>query len=210
MQLAGWHFKYHTSIDRVKTLLAQVWCKGPTCWKSLAAFGRECLQFHCEVRNPFSSTDTTPSAQELSWQGADCEASKAGDQVRPIPSFLTSHLGPSRDLTWYPISSVLTAWELLLAAAPQLSHQPSYLYDLVDVTRQVSVMCYTSTVQHLHRPWRTLRQLGTSAQRLHTGGGTWRICISKPQHSSKYWKTWIESLQRGQSSFWDRGLRLPR
>jgi len=41
-----------------------------------------------------------------------------------------------RDLTWYPISSVLTAWELLLAAAPNLSQQPSYLYDLVDVTRQ--------------------------------------------------------------------------
>ena len=55
----------------------------------------------------------------------------------PIPTF---HLHLSRDLTWYPISSVLTAWELLLAAAPNLSKQPSYLYDLVDVTRQVSVI----------------------------------------------------------------------
>ena len=43
---------------------------------------------------------------------------------------------------------MLTAWELLLAAAPQLSHQPSYLYDLVDVTRQVSVMCHTLAMQH--------------------------------------------------------------
>ena len=41
------------NIHRVETLLAQVRCKGPTCWKSLAAFGRECVQLHCEVRNPF-------------------------------------------------------------------------------------------------------------------------------------------------------------
>ena len=44
-----------------------------------------------------------------------------------------------RDLTWYPLSSVLTAWELLLAAAPNLGSQSSYLYDLVDVTRQVKI-----------------------------------------------------------------------
>ena len=69
---------------------------------------------------------------------------------RPSSPFPTSHLRPFRDLTWYPISSVLTAWELLLAAAPSLSQQPSYLYDLVDVTRQVSIMCYTSTVQHMY------------------------------------------------------------
>ena len=47
-----------------------------------------------------------------------------------------------RDLTWYPLSSVLTAWELLLAAAPNLGSQPSYLYDLVDVTRQVKIYSY--------------------------------------------------------------------
>ena len=44
-----------------------------------------------------------------------------------------------RDLTWYPLSSVLTAWELLLAASPNLGSQSSYLYDLVDVTRQVKI-----------------------------------------------------------------------
>ena len=44
-----------------------------------------------------------------------------------------------RDLTWYPLSSVLTAWELLMAASPNLGSQTSYLYDLVDVTRQVKI-----------------------------------------------------------------------
>ena len=41
-----------------------------------------------------------------------------------------------RDLTWYNVTTVMTAWELLLASSPSLSSQDTYLYDLVDVTRQ--------------------------------------------------------------------------
>ena len=68
----------------------------------------------------------------------------------------------------------------------------------------------TTHVYTIHRPWRTLRHLGTTAQKPHTGEGTWRICTSKPQHSLKFWKTWRESLQHEESSFWDHGLSLPR
>ena len=52
-----------------------------------------------------------------------------------------------RDLVWYPLSSVLVSWELLLASSPSLSSQQTFLYDLVDVTRQV-----TSTETNIRNP----------------------------------------------------------
>ena len=42
----------------------------------------------------------------------------------------------TQDLAWYNVSQVVTAWGLFVSAAPQLSHSPTFLYDLVDLTRQ--------------------------------------------------------------------------
>ena len=56
MLLAGWP----SIINKVETLLSQVWCQRPTGWKSLAAFVRECVQLLCEVKTTSSSADTTP------------------------------------------------------------------------------------------------------------------------------------------------------
>ena len=47
----------------------------------------------------------------------------------------------AQDLHWYPVSSVIKAWGLYVAAAqaePQLAAAPTFLYDLVDLTRQVT------------------------------------------------------------------------
>ena len=41
-----------------------------------------------------------------------------------------------QDLAWYNVSDVVTAWGLYVAAAPRLSHSATFLYDLVDLTRQ--------------------------------------------------------------------------
>ena len=95
--LSQWFFEYAARrlifYLKVKTRLAQVWCKGPTCRKSLAAFGRKCVQLHCKVRILLHRWQTPNRvAQELSWQGADCETSKAGDQVAHLAY---SNLPPS-------------------------------------------------------------------------------------------------------------------
>lgn len=47
----------------------------------------------------------------------------------------------AQDLHWYPVSSVIKAWGLYVSAAqaePQLAAAPTFLYDLVDLTRQVA------------------------------------------------------------------------
>ena len=60
---------------------------------------------------------------------------------------------------WYPLSSVLVSWELLLASSPSLSSQQTYLYDLVDVTRQVtSTETYTT-----NSPTSILENMGQAA-----------------------------------------------
>ena len=46
-----------------------------------------------------------------------------------------------QDLHWYPVSSVIQAWGLYVSAAqaePQLAAAPTFLYDLMDLTRQVA------------------------------------------------------------------------
>ena len=42
----------------------------------------------------------------------------------------------TQDLAWYEVSEVVTAWCLFVAAASHLGHSPTFLYDLVDLTRQ--------------------------------------------------------------------------
>ena len=114
-------------------------------------WGLCCKNFHLNLNHPIIIDLTcTFTIKEFSRQGVDCEATKAWNQVinvvwskpqRQIDIFhaLYNFYNDLRDLTWYPLSSVLTAWELLLAASPNLGSQPSYLYDLVDVTRQVKI-----------------------------------------------------------------------
>ena len=42
----------------------------------------------------------------------------------------------TQDLAWYKVSEVVTAWGLFVSAASHLNHSPTFLYDLVDLTRQ--------------------------------------------------------------------------
>ena len=42
----------------------------------------------------------------------------------------------SQDLAWYNVTDVVRAWGLYVAAAPLLPHSATFLYDLVDLTRQ--------------------------------------------------------------------------
>ena len=105
---------------RVKTRLAQVWCKGPTCRKSLAAFGRKCVQLHCKVRILLHRWQTPNRvAQELSWQGADCETSKAGDQVAHLAY---SNLPPSSIQRPDLVSNIIRAH--CMGTSPGGSTQP--------------------------------------------------------------------------------------
>ena len=41
-----------------------------------------------------------------------------------------------QDITWYNIVDVVKAWGLYVAAAPQFENVETFLYDLVDLTRQ--------------------------------------------------------------------------
>ena len=49
---------------------------------------------------------------------------------------LSKYHSIAQDLAWYNVSQVVNAWGLFVSAAPQLSHSPTFLYDLVDLTRQ--------------------------------------------------------------------------
>ena len=41
-----------------------------------------------------------------------------------------------QDITWYNASDVIMAWGLYASAAQQFRHVDTFLYDLVDVSRQ--------------------------------------------------------------------------
>jgi len=53
-----------------------------------------------------------------------------------------------KDLTWYPVSDLVTAWQLLLAAAPTFPGSPTFTHDLVDLSRQALV---NLAPQYYHR-----------------------------------------------------------
>ncbi|KAK9787358.1 hypothetical protein WJX73_007278, partial [Symbiochloris irregularis] len=82
------------------------------------------------------------------------------DHVRDIPQSRPGLAYPEGGLyslkpaLWYNPAQVLEAWRLLLTCAPQLHKQETFLYDLVDVTRQALSKHATTMWQNVVRAYR--------------------------------------------------------